>query len=234
MIRAAWSRPIWATLTAVASGAIGAVLALATVTDADSIAARTAHLEEQGWGLVTVSSTAGAGLEAQACSVAASVPNVRAAGLVEASIDANAVGLDAGLTITAVGPEIPSMVWPDASLPAPSHAIVTPGLNALTGLDDGVVYLLQGGTPVPVNVSSIEGPSRYAALDGGLLEVRSDATTAQYCRARYLLNRSKPLHRTSVWQHHRSMHLPYPLYPRPTRHRLPRCSFRATAIGISR
>lgn len=181
MIRASWSRPVWAIMTAVASIAVGVVFALMVVTDAQAAQSRAQTLESKGWGLVTMSSAAGEVIDARACAAAADVPGVLAVGAVGTVSQTEALGLDAGLGLTEVTTEVPRIVWPQTSVDAGAAALATPGFQALSGLRDGVLHLRLGGTSVPITVAGIDGPGRFPAIDGGLLALRGDVASPAYC-----------------------------------------------------
>ncbi len=157
------------------------VFALAVITDAEGVQSRGEYLESQDWGLVTMSSAAGERIDARACTTAADVPGVLAVGAVGTVSQVDALGLDAGLSLTEVTETVPRIVWPNSSVEAGTSALLTPGFQALSGLSDGVLHLQRGGTQVPIAVASIDGGGRYPAIDGGVLLSRGDVVSPTYC-----------------------------------------------------
>jgi hypothetical protein len=168
-------------MTAVASVAVGAVISGLIVDDAHAINARSQQLRDRGWGLIVLSNAAGGALDSRACIAAEGVDGVQAAGAVGPTTDGKALGLEAGLSVTPVSLGAVRISWPSARIDPTVPGLITPGLQSLAGLGDGVLGLNVGGALVPVRAAKVDGPGRYRALDGGLLVLSGDIEAPAYC-----------------------------------------------------
>lgn len=181
LLRAVWSRPVWASIVVVGAALIGAVSGLTTVQDALSVQNREAYLLANGWSQVTVSSATGELLDADACKVVEEVPGVIRAGAVGPLSQGQAVGLDAGLSLTEVTPPVLDIIWPNFASNTSASAVMTPGFMALSGLSGGVLQIREGDSYVPVVTEPVTVKGRFPALDGGVLYIRGQLQNVAYC-----------------------------------------------------
>ncbi len=180
-VRSLCSRAGWAAVAVLAAVVVGGVCGALVVADAEAVEARSRRLASRGWGLVVVSSMSGGTFDARACTVAAEVDGVRGAGGVGAAREVGALGLEAGLALTPVTPEVVEVVWPGARFDPAAAGLLTPGFVTLSGLGAGTVRVEAGGAFVPMPVDVIAGAGRYPGLDGGVLAVRGELTEAAAC-----------------------------------------------------
>lgn len=128
-----------------------------------------------------VSGAAGNSIDRRACTDAAEVPGVLISGAVGRTREVGALGLDAGLALTEVSPEVIEMVWPEATPDSGDAALLTPGFVALTRVNQGTLNVKVGGSATAVETVALHGPTRYAVLDGGVVVARNDLASVEYC-----------------------------------------------------
>ncbi|HEY0188888.1 MAG TPA: hypothetical protein VGC67_15455 [Cellulomonas sp.] len=180
-VRACWSRPAWAVTAALAALALGGACGAMVVTDASAVQARADRLDAKGWGLLTVVRADGAGLDPAVCSTIAGLDGIDAAGAVGPAEEVGALGLDAGLSLTAVSVAAIEVVWPAARYDPAADVLLSPGFVALSGVAAGTLHLQDGGALVPATTDVLVGQGRLPSLDGGALLLRRDLTEATSC-----------------------------------------------------
>ena len=180
-LRAMWSRPWLACGVVLVSATAGALAGYSAVFDANAAAHREVELLANGWSHVTVASAAGLDLDPAACRGAAAVSGVRRIGMVGSTTEMTALGLSAGLSFTEVTPDTVAIAWPDDQTDESASALMTPGFIALSGLSGGAIAVRAAGAFEMVNTGTLEKGSRVPELDGGVLLVRSELSSVQYC-----------------------------------------------------